>query len=78
MVRARQGYSSVECWGRIYVHFLVDKSHRSDPLIEKINCDRSALNMCFKKQRLCLTTFIDRKTKTPLFAQQNTTIFKTP
>jgi hypothetical protein len=45
-VRARVSIS-VGCWGRIYVHFLVDLNRRSGPLIEKMNCDRSALNMCY-------------------------------
>jgi hypothetical protein len=48
----------------------------SGPLIEKINCDRSALNMCFKKQRLCPTTFIVRETKTPLLYFQNAILLK--
>jgi hypothetical protein len=44
LIRAR---GRVSVGSEIYVDFLVNLSRRSGPLIEKIICDRSVLDMCF-------------------------------
>jgi hypothetical protein len=51
------------------VHFLVDLKRRSGPLIEKINCDRSASLINIGLKTTVVSTFIDTKTKTTLISK---------